>query len=798
MILRALIAAMLTMASLAAAQTGWDDTALPAFDPAEVPRDPVAGVIGIVVKGVDDNGPAGEVGLRPGDRVIGLDGRRIWGDAEYQLVRAFAAGPETPLELSILRAGVVSTLRLAGKRPRTGGFGYETETAALDEALAAAGLLPDRTVAPLAWRAWRAFPPRLAAEVLRWHRSAPADLAGREWLVDLDRRWRACVVQDFAAAAAGDRPPAPTPTLEAFAAFLQTVARRQADGERPPDPAACGVSAMTFVLWYPWPLVMGAPVGAWPEADFATLIEDCRQLPAALRADRQELSDRAFALPLSGQAASDHYLSLVRAALVDPERHGGWPYRAEYIAHPEGRKKVISELESRTAADPWAAQVVTLLRLVDDMSKPAADARDKAIERLIPELTRLEKVSPWLATRYLEVAVACSRQRGVFILRREFRAAFAALAPAITPRPSPLLDHLRARDPGHLLWQASALVDDGWPAATLLRALVASRPIAELEAEIVALPDEAPALKRRALIEEFLVRHRGVLDWVDAQRLRRLAGEAAPLACGALVDLLPEALLWHGMPGTDQNFWLGISTAMLPSDRDFDLSALDAGVAAVPWREPAKAATAVEALRLRLGHPLTALRLADACASRGLADAGDGLRTGVRRHYAAALAYFAAGGFPPRHIATLHWEALMVFASSPATAGEAIEHGRAHLAKRSTENSWTCAHLSLAQAQLALGRHKEAAEHLAHSFVGIESAGREPFVGPFGLMRGEPAMRTWVLEELAKAGALPAARTAILAAAKPALLTPRALELLGASADQLGNGGVPVPGASDF
>lgn len=151
--------------------------------------------------------------------------------------------------------------------------------------------------------------------------------------------------------------------------------------------------------------------------------------------------------------------------------------------------------------------------------------------------------------------------------------------------------------------------------------------------------------------------------------------------------------------------------------------------------------------------------------------------------------YQQARGFPRWGQAMVDWQGCMILAITPATAAEAVELGLSHLDRRREREAWTCAHLSIAQALILDGRAHAAVDHLIASFTGVESKGTEPFVGPYGLIRGEPAMRTWLLRELAAREVLTAAaRERVIAAAKADMLTDEAFDLLGVDADALGEG----------
>ncbi len=84
-----------------------------------------------------------------------------------------------------------------------------------------------------------------------------------------------------------------------------------------------------------------------------------------------------------------HYVNTIAHALLDSERHGGWPYRHEYVLDAQSRKALLAELEELEKAAP-----PEVLRV--RMALACAYLCDRKMDRALAEMAEIRKASPYL------------------------------------------------------------------------------------------------------------------------------------------------------------------------------------------------------------------------------------------------------------------------------------------------------------------------------------------------------------------------------------------------------------------
>lgn len=744
---------------------------------------------GLHVTKVEPRGPAGKAGLAVGDIVVGLRGLRLYGEGEYAMIRYEYGDDSEPAVLSVLRGDEVIHLTIAPWRYRTFAFSF-SKSDAVTSVLSAAGITIDRHQDPLGYRAWLQFPKRELSALQRWlGTNRSADELG--WLQALDRQHRALCSQEFATAAA-ETVVSPLPELQRLVDLYAALAERHRDGEIAPDPARHGLGLLDWVRLYPYPILIGPEIGELepPLVELGRGLENVRRLPLNLGG---RVDDQARDLPLTVAPQSRNYFKTYALAMLHPTNHGGWPFRHPIVCTPAPRQQLIQDLD---AAIAHGESPIWLLRQLVELPRLLHIPGDqKAMERAAQACVEATQHSPMFGYKGLCFLYHAHNIHQLQNVRMPLRQAFRSAQLQLTPKPSPFLDQLQAND----AWVSFSLPpsDDNHFENQFDRVLVAlrhQRSIEAFEDEIRTLPETAPLHQRRALITEYIDRYRGWCTYNDMQLMGRVVGSGQ--ASGVLLSSAPA--IWRA---ADRQMYRNchqwpLRDFLWPTQRDFDLNAMTAGLAAIDWTS---ATPAVDALYQTTGNLITTLLLADTCAEHGHAELGERYREQVQQYFQAVNHHVRVADWNDRWRSRVAWLELMVYSSSPATAEAAITAGREYFDRRTSSTSWTASWLSLAQAHLVLEHYAEAADALANSFVDEESKDlKEPFVWPGGiLIRGEPQQRLELLRRLAASGALEPLRGRIIAKAKAAMVPAEFAELLGVNPDALGQEAA-APGLNDF
>ncbi len=754
---------------------------------------PVSGAalnLAIRVENIDPAGAAAQAGMRNDDRILASSGCRVYGLSETLFMRY--TDIYAPMQLLVQRDGKILEISATGARPRTIGFSYTYSFEDHLQALTEIGLPLDQEVDPAGWRSWRQFPPRLTVALVI---AAQADPQAATWLLPLYRQWRALCTQDFAAAA--QEKWTPPDSLAAPAAFWTALAERNRTQEQDPYPAACGVDTLRFAYWYPWPLMRGPAVGNLvPE--IAAAVEKTRIMPVFLRPDRETwTSEQAAHLPDQDpifHTVAQSYVGFIVLAALDPKRHGGWPFRHENIWERKTRRPIITALEARLGDQgptlPWIRSAYLMGSLVDAL-QVSHEKRHDSVEKMLiknqENFSTLANESPWLAWRtahFIMSAVHFDAFNVQFIrsVVRQFidKAGITGTEPA-----SRILAWCHAREPGveFVLGDNPEGIIDASVSFLGFRALSQPRTRVDLVQAIVGLTPDSLYSERQKLFAAWLDMHRGTLQREDVDFLITCAGHGQ--AMDLLMDAVPDILEWQALTNEEPSFYYALVNSLFASSTDFDMTTLQDGIADIDWQS--KPELAISALQRRYGHVIGCQILAEACENHNRPELATALHIRSDHSFQSFESYLQRAGLEDSAFAHLYWQRCVTAAISPATAELALVAGAECNRKRGKKAPWNCVTLSMAQASLLLKRPQECVEALVASCAGEESKGDEPFIGPYGLMRGEPKMRQWLIQQLKSLDALDAgARSRILAAAKPGYLSVETLVLLDATEKDLG------------
>lgn len=194
----------------------------------------------------------------------------------------------------------------------------------------------------------------------------------------------------------GDLPPAGEASPDPFIARCEALWRHAADGDPAPDAWAWDVDPEFAALYLPYPAVPGVEAGALAltDRDFADCLrKSLAETPeASLPARRQQ----AWRVVTQGEGA-DRYLNQVKAAILDSENHGGWPFRSSLIWEPPARTAMLAELRSRRLAGGADRPLVDLALVGPLVMENAGDELASVLEELRGD-------SPLLARRAFVLA----------------------------------------------------------------------------------------------------------------------------------------------------------------------------------------------------------------------------------------------------------------------------------------------------------------------------------------------------------------------------------------------------------
>ena len=351
---------------------------------------------------VNEGFPGDHLGLTNEDLPLRVGAAHVLSLQDFMLAR-YLAVQRGDDRIAFLRKGAVEEHRLASFSA-WGRWGVDLE----DLEQVPPSDLPKHLIP-----AWQALPMRVRLQAEKFRSGSPAP-----W-------WLALVTLRQDVGNGGELPTAlpemPDPYLQRVAAWWLEAGRSK--GQLTPCEDA--EEALFRAAHFPWPILEPAEVGNLSMTD----PQAQRVLRARASGNRndhkqsQRAANRIVDQPVEGYSYdTGRYLSQCVAALLDDQRHGGWPYRSSAVWTPENRAKVLAELA--TVHNPALADVVAVGRI-----GPAV--MDSNGPMLMDTLTTLHRSSPWLAREALNIAIhgAQFHQKSDWLSK----VVIASDAPVITP-----------------------------------------------------------------------------------------------------------------------------------------------------------------------------------------------------------------------------------------------------------------------------------------------------------------------------------------------------------------------------
>lgn len=406
-------------------------------------------------------GPAREVApnlpaLEPGDLIVGIDGRQISNVVDLDLLIRTRVNANAPLTITVRRGEALVEVPFTDPLPnlrirpesrqsatRFCGYPVSRPPHPVTERLVAAGLEfsdNDRSVVSV-------IPRRLA-----W--SLPAGERAPAWLVPLVMNYLALV---------NDRPgdvepvtvPAELTEWAWFAAVLEAAAADYAADQWQAVPALAAAGVPT------WFTALALPVPSRvPElGDGAGISEIYPGFASQLLAAMSNQIDRSV-IPLRPQhgqeTTSSAYVDLVALALVDPEQHGGWPFRYHAISDRRFRRDFLNRLPAVRAEYPAWSQICDLAEMI---VRAIEGQQDQAVA-----LARgLNAASPVLGYQARSMLLYTVDFHNLRWKTRDIHRALPVTDMKPEPRHNVLIEQLRARSLNHATWMND---HEGWAPMT--------------------------------------------------------------------------------------------------------------------------------------------------------------------------------------------------------------------------------------------------------------------------------------------------------------------------------------------
>jgi antitoxin component YwqK of YwqJK toxin-antitoxin module len=261
--------------------------------------------------------------------------------------------------------------------------------------------------------------------------------------------------------AGGALPIAGEPLADPFLAQCERLWRNAgAEGDPQPDPWAWGIEPEFAALYLPYPGAAAPALGELKLTDqefVATLTKVLTTIPTASLPERRDQARKR----IRGGIDADTYLGQVQAAVLDPERHGGWPYRSALIWETLPRNQILSQLRERRAAGGPDRPLVDL-GLVCPLALSHAD------DEVVAVLAELRQDSPLLARSAFTMLEYASEMHDDLAPLKKRLAELDAAQPTV-PRPSRmgLYKLLQSRLPTNTIHPSFPIYDQtcGIPAA---------------------------------------------------------------------------------------------------------------------------------------------------------------------------------------------------------------------------------------------------------------------------------------------------------------------------------------------
>jgi hypothetical protein len=210
-------------------------------------------------------------------------------------------------------------------------------------------------------------------------------------------------------------PPAGEPAADAFIARCEAMWRKAGDGDPVPDPWAWGVEPEFAALYLPYPAAPApAPaLGTLALSDHAFQACFTAALDQAPEVSLQARRAQAYANVAEGEG-TEGFLGQVKAAILDEQKHGGWPFRSGLIWEASDRATILTELRARRAQGGVDRPLIDYALVGPLVMENAGDELAAVVEELRGD-------SPLLARRAFVLADSAAH------MHRNGKAAFAQL-----------------------------------------------------------------------------------------------------------------------------------------------------------------------------------------------------------------------------------------------------------------------------------------------------------------------------------------------------------------------------------
>jgi hypothetical protein len=760
---------------------------LGAFDKQKHGQDPeLVALTAAVVLSLDEGMPAQKMGLRIGDRLIGLDGVHVVGEAEWDLARLRRPEPSKEMQVTVLRDGQIIELQSQKVLPiRRLGFDFHEDTQSSQRALENIGFrITERR--PF----MSSLSPRATLALLRWsaHWDGHDD---RTWIPALCTQWEALTSGRWrdAAACGPVLVPDSCPEIQRLAKFYTTIAAYHVNGEQPPDPNWHGESLLYYVINYPYPRLFLPSLGTatHPDASFIQGLEH-------LRLNLEQVLDANLTQQIEQQNGESNYLFNVRRSILDPISHGGWPYRHEEVVRRNTRPKIIKELR-KSVADADALKDLSRYALIQANLVDAADLRRKdPLAEALALVTDLQSTSPLLG--YL--AIKSLKHNCAFwdinnVRERIRTVLMASPLPAGEQPKSLFLDYLRSHEASlnFLLFP-----DDIAPLSGQLHLVYGalSRRVTFTDlhqqfaaADVATLPLE----QRQELMAQMLDYVRDSCQQADVDAMAKLE------LPGLLCDALGEIAHWHARTDGDQS-WLFSQNNILLRHKDEQAMIERVRASQIPWDNHEAATALVRHLYLTPGTPFATELLAELCEHNQRSDLSKHLRELLTSNY---NHFHTLGDLRKFNRQTRSWfleEQLRVTAAFPSTAPLALTLGDRFQALERKDNDWDSIYLHRAHASLVSAQIDQTVGFICSSFSAHNQDRNAIFFTPSQILNDCRSMRTWILQQLILKNELTTAeRQLLIASAHYDLVDDAFASLLGVTRLNLKGAGA-TPGANDF
>jgi hypothetical protein len=333
----------------------------------------------IRVEKVLEGSPADRAGVEIGDRIVGVEGKRVRDEREYgMIVRCYPNLSE--LSVTVQRGTEFVNLkftdlpenRITGcglvNEPPTGVWDILESRLGIQISDAfkadAKGTAPD--VLGDLMEGFSAVKPRFSArpDTLQvaglpprakeafWRLGARKTDATRQWVLDFIEVYKAMIEEKYKKAtdlmaAKRLQTTAPHPFLGQLLWFYGKIAANPPSEAKGIPLQSYGVDPLYFALCYPYPIMLERRTDWFAfNPGFRDAFDAGTGGNSSPDEDLGTLAERFQARP--GASLGERYHGCVRSALVALESHGGWPYRSSSIMNDATATNVYAELLERT------------------------------------------------------------------------------------------------------------------------------------------------------------------------------------------------------------------------------------------------------------------------------------------------------------------------------------------------------------------------------------------------------------------------------------------------------------------